>query len=215
MAKWIAGLTVLLAGIALPGAEIKVSSLHPRVFVRHNQAKLGKGVTVAEARNRLRQPDYGRWRRPVTGRGPAAMLERAMRYLEEGDASDLNAVRDFLRSNTFSYERHDVSGFMAGAETAAAFDWIYAGLSGEDRSAILANLVTTTESSARFLRHGEPDVNHNYTYMALTTVAVCGLVLDGEPSPYGEKAREYLELAREFIEGPGMVLDTWNAREGA
>jgi hypothetical protein len=216
MAKRIAGLAAaVLAGIALPGAGIQVSTLRPRVFVRHDKAKLGKGVTVAEARGRLRQPDYARWRRPVTGRGAAAMLERAMRYLEEGNAADLGEVRDFLRSNTFSYERHDVSGFMAGAETAAAFDWIYSGLSEEDRSTILANLVTTAESSARFLRHGEPDINHNYTYMALTTVAVCGLALAGEAPPYGEKAREYLELAREFIEGPGMALDTWNAREGA
>jgi hypothetical protein len=51
--------------------------------------------------------------------------------------------------------------------------------------------------------------------MALNTVATCGLVLWGEPAPYGETAREYLALAKQLIEAPGRVLDTWQAREGA
>jgi hypothetical protein len=215
MALRLFAFVALLVSIPLSGEEFRVSTLRPRIYVRHDAAGLGKGVTVSGIRSRLVKPEYSNWRRPVSGRGPAAILERAMRYVEDGNQSDLAQVRDFLRSNTFSYEKHDVSGFMAGAEMAAAFDWIYEGLSTEERAAIRQNLVTTAESSVKFLRHGGPDINHNYTYMALNTVAVCGLVLDGEPPPYGEKAKEYLDLAREFIEGRDMVLDTWNARQGA
>jgi hypothetical protein len=170
---------------------------------------------VAQLRARLQDPAYARWRAPDPGRGAAGTLERAARYLETGDAADLAAVRDFLATHTFSYEKNDVGGFLAGAEMAAAFDWVYPGLSASDRAAALANLVTTAESSCRFLRRGGADINHNYTYMALSTVAVCGLVLAGEPAPYGAKAAEYLDVARQWIEGPGRVIDTWRAREGA
>ncbi|MFN7994483.1 MAG: heparinase II/III family protein [Bryobacteraceae bacterium] len=124
-------------------------------------------------------------------------------------------MRDFLLTRTFSYEKNDVGGFLAGAEMATAFDWVYDGLSASDRAAAMANIVTTAESSRHFLIEGQPDINHNYTYMALNTVAVCGLALHGEPKPYGPKATEYLDLAREFLEGRGRVLDTWKAREGA
>jgi hypothetical protein len=81
--------------------------------------------------------------------------------------------------------------------------------------AAMENIVTTTDSSRGFLLRGGPDINHNYTYMALDTVAVVGLVLKGEPEPYNTKAIEYLALARQFLESPGRVLDTWNARQGA
>jgi hypothetical protein len=152
---------------------------------------------------------------PVSGPSAAAMVERAARYLESGDVAELAAVRDFLASHTFSYEKNDVGGFLAGAEMAIAFDWTYSGLDAGSRDAAMTNIIATAESSARFLRDGQPDINHNYTYMALDTVAVCGLVLTGERGPYGRKGAEYLELARRFLEGPGMALETWKAREGA
>ena len=202
-------------GFALAAGSAEVSRLHPRVYVRDDAARVGKGITVAELRRRHQGPAFARWRVPDPGRGAAAAMERAARYLETGEAAELAAVRDFLATHTFSYEKNDVGGFLAGAEMAAAFDWVYHGLSEPERAAALANIVTTAESSHRFLRRGGPDINHNYTYMALSTVAVCGLVLDGEPEPYGSKAAEYLALARQMLEGPGRVIDTWNARQGA
>ena len=205
-------LTLWFAATALPAA---VSTFHPRIYVRHNSARIGKGLTLAQLRARLRQPEYTRWRTQAPGRGAAAMMERAARYLETGDPGDLAAVREFLGTQTFSYEKNDVGGFLAGAEMATAFDWVYAGLSASDRAAAMANIVTTADSSFRFLRRGGPDINHNYTYMALAAVAVCGLVLHGEAEPYGARAAEYLEVARQMIEAPGKVIDTWNAREGA
>jgi hypothetical protein len=200
--------------LAIPPAAA-VSPLHPRIFVRHDAAVVGRGLRLYALRDRLGDPAYAAWRRGPSGKGATAILERAARYLEDGSAAQLEAVRTFLLSNTFSYARHDVGGFLAGAEMATAFDWIYTGLSDADRAAAMANIVTTADSSASFLRRGQPDINHNYTYMALNTVAVCGLVLKGEAQPYNQKAEEYLALAREFIEGPGRVLDTWNARQGA
>jgi len=196
-------------------ARAEVSRFHPRVYVRHDAARVGRGITVKQLQARLKDPAYSRWRAPDPGRGAAAAMERAARYLETGDGADLAAVRDFLATHTYSYEKNDVGGFLAGAEMAAAFDWIYHGLSDAQRAAALANVLTTAESSHRFLRRGGPDINHNYTYMALNTIAVCGLVMHGEAEPYGSKAAEYLALARQMMEGPGRVIDTWRARQGA
>jgi hypothetical protein len=210
-----AGLWLVTSGLVLPPAAAQVSALHPRIYVRHDSAQIGKGLTVSELRSRLGGAEYARWRQAASGRGAAAMMERAARYLEDGNASDLDAVRQFLLSNTFSYQKNDVGGFLAGAEMATALDWIYAGLSPAERVAVMANIVTTADSSRDFLIRGGADINHNYTYMALSTVAVCGLVLKGEAEPYNAKAVVYLELARRFLEGAGKVLDTWNAREGA
>jgi len=204
---------IVLSGLLLRGET--VSPLHPRIFVRNDAAPLGKGLRVSELRARLKDPHLRRWRHPLSDTARSGVMERAARYLETGDPADLAAARDFLLKNTFSYEKHDVWGFLAGAEMAAAFDWIYDGLIAAERLAAMANIVATAESSRRFLEHGEPDINHNYTYMALNTVAVAGLTLRGEPEPYGAKARECLALARRFIEGPGMALDTWRARQGA
>jgi hypothetical protein len=202
-----------LAAIAPLRAE--VSRLHPRIYVRHDEARVGKGIKVKQLRARVKDPAYMRWRAGGPGQGAAGTMERAARHLETGDPADLAAVREFLSTRTFSYEKNDVGGFIAGGEMAAAFDWVHSSLSEADRAAALANILTTAESSMRFLRRGAPDVNHNYTYMALNTVAICGLVMNGEPEPYGSKADEYLEAAKRIIESPGEVLDTWNAREGA
>ncbi|MBI4873114.1 MAG: heparinase II/III family protein [Acidobacteria bacterium] len=193
----------------------EVSALHPRIYVRADGARVGQGLTVSQFRARWKNPAYARFRVPVSARGAAGAAELAARYLEEGRAGDLAAVRDFLASHTYSYEKNDVGGFLAAAEMAIAFDWVHAGLAPAERAAAMANIAATADSSRRFLLRGQPDINHNYTYMALNAVAVCGLVLKGEPAPYDGKAAEYLELARRFIEPPGMVLDTWNARESA
>ncbi|HXG35249.1 MAG TPA: heparinase II/III family protein, partial [Bryobacteraceae bacterium] len=93
--------------------------------------------------------------------------------------------------------------------------WVYGALNPDERIRIMRNLLVTAESSRKFLERGEPDINHNYTYMALNTVAVCGLVLHGEAEPFHQTARQYLELARDFLEPRGMVLETWAARRGA
>ena len=192
-----------------------ISTFHPRIFVRNDAARVGQGPTVTEIRRRATDPRYERWRGRPEAKDSEAVVARAERYLETGDGAELRTVRDFLATRTFSYEKNDVGGFLAGAEMATAFDWVYDGLTGEERAAAMAHIVATAESSREFLLRGEPDINHNYTYMALNTVAVCGLVLNGEPEPYGSKAREYLELAREFLVGRGRVLATWNARQGS
>lgn len=192
-----------------------ISTVHPRVYVRADNATAGEGITISELRARMDDAAYTRWRTPAAFRGLAGIVERAARYLEAGDAADLAAVREHLQNHTYSYRRHDVSGFLAGAEMAMAYDWTYHGLSPSDRTAALKNIAATCDDSMRFLESGGADINHNYTYMALNSVAVCGLVLHGEPEPYGARARQYLAVAERFLEGPGMALDTWKARQCA
>jgi heparin/heparan-sulfate lyase len=203
------------AALQDPAARVEVSTRHPRVFVRHDDAKLGLGLNVSELRLRAGSPAYARWRRAASTRGPAGIVERAARYLEGRSPADLDTVRGFLLTRTFSYAKDDVSGFLAGAEMAMAFDWIYDGLSGVERTQAMSNIVATADSSADFLLHGQPDINHNYTYMALSTVAIVGLVLRGEAEPFDQRAREYLAMAALWLERPGKVLDTWKARQGA
>ncbi len=202
-------------GLRLFRTPPEVSSVHPRIYVRGDGASVGRGLTVSQFRERLKDPSYKRWIRTLTGQDLGSTVERAARYLETGSGSELEAVRSFLLSHTYSQKQHDVGGLLAGAEMAMAFDWVYQGIREPDRAAILSNIVTTADSSYDFLIHGEPDVNHNYTYMALRTIAVCGLVLKGEAGPFDHRADEYLALAQEWLEAPGKVLDTWKAREGA
>ncbi|HVN82406.1 MAG TPA: heparinase II/III family protein, partial [Terriglobia bacterium] len=183
--------------------------------MRNDKARIGKGLTVEQLRLRVEDPRYSGWRRGISNEGPSAMVERAAVYLESGQTAELEAVRRFLLTHTYSYAVHDVEGFLAGAEMATAFDWLYSFLSDVDRRSIMANIVKTADSSREFMLQGEPDINHNYTYMALRTLGVCGLVLKGEPEPYNQKATEYLALTKEWIEGQGKILDSWKAREGA
>jgi hypothetical protein len=203
------------AVLALLIAAMCGAATHPRIYVRSDAATVGKGPTVSQLRARLKDPAYARWRAPLTRQDASTTMERAARYLETGDPAELAAVRSFLTTHTFTYARQDVGGFLAGAEMATAFDWAYDGLSADDRRSAMEHIAATCDDSASFLRHGQPDINHNYTYMALNTVAVCGLAMEGEEEPYGGKASAYLAQAREFLEGPGKALDTWSAREGA
>jgi hypothetical protein len=196
-------------------ALITVSAVHPRVYVRADSATIGKAITVSELKARAKDPAYARWRTGEKFEGLRGVVERAARYLEEADPADLAAVAEHLKTHTYSYEKNDVGGFLAGAEMALAFDWVHHGLTAADRAAAMEKIVTTCDSSRRFLERGQPDINHNYTYMALNTVAVCGLAMHGEAEPYDRRAREYLAIAQRFIESPGMVLDTWQARQGA
>ncbi len=206
---------LLLAALLSQALPAAVSPLHPRIYVRNDDATIGKGISVRQLKARAKDPAFERWRRPVKLNNASAAMEVAARYLEEGNHSDLAAVRDFLLSRTYSLEKNDVGGLLAGAEMMTAFDWIYNGLSPEERTTLAGNLIKTCASSRRFIEHGGPDVNHNYLYMALTTVATAGLVLTGEPEPYGSIGHDYLDLATQWLEGKGRILDTWQARQGA
>ena len=216
---WLVLASVLLfqnveASVQLQKLRFRVSPLHPRIYIRHDQARLGRGLTVGQLRLRAQEPADAELRGRITGESPAAAVEKASRFLEEGRNDDLDAVRRILLQHTYSYARDDVEGFLAGAEMATALDWVYQGLSEAERQTALKNIVATADSSLDFLLHGEPDVNHNYTYMALRTTGICGLVLIGEHGPFGQKGEEYLALTEEWLNGTGKVLDTWKAREG-
>ncbi len=215
---WIALSCAVLHGggeIVIEDTLPRVSSLHPRIYVRHDAATIGAGLTLRELRERAVDPLYSAWRRPVSGESLGNTVERAARYLETRSTEDLDSARKYLLSHTFTRRQHDVGGLLAGAEMAMAYDWIFDGLAAAERAAILSNIVTTADSSYDFLIHGEPDVNHNYTYMALRTIAICGLVLKGEEERFDRRAKDYLALARQWLEGPGKVMETWKAREGA
>jgi len=45
--------------------------------VRHDAARVGRGITVAQLRARLKDPAYARWRAGELGRGAAGTTERA------------------------------------------------------------------------------------------------------------------------------------------
>src|SRR5689334_13696981 len=130
---------LLSAVLALQAAE--VSPLHPRIYVRRDTADIGKALKVSELRDRLKDPAYAAWRSAAPARG--AELEHALRYLEDASPGDLASVREYLTTRTFSYEKNNVGGFLAASQMATAFDWIYGGLTTEERSKAMANIVTT------------------------------------------------------------------------
>lgn len=199
----------------LPRASIdslEVSTLHPRLLLRADEARVGRGTTVSEARARRLHPGlepYGRlsgsdnnWEGILTDGLRAALL---------GDVqSRVNCVA-WLRAQGAPSRRSTAR--QGGGHMAIAFDWLYTQMSAAERQQIAENLVRQAEAALDFLRTGEPDINHNFTYMALFTVAMTGLALDGEPG-FETAAGRYLSAAREWLEGPGGVYAACQARGG-
>jgi len=168
---------------------------------------------VAEFQARASDPAYSAWSN-LSGGDPnwEGILTVAARYLMYGNASDLTTVRNWLVSQT-SVGGGMVTTLRQPGNMALAFDWVYAGLSSGDRSTIMANIKKWADAAVNFLNTGGPDINHNYTYMAIRSVAQAGLVLKGE-SGYDAVADGYLAKADLWLEGQGRALDALQAKEG-
>jgi len=191
----------------------QISSLHPRAFVRHDSATVGTGLTVSEFRARAGDPAYSAWS-DLSGGGTdwEGILTIAAKYLMYGNASDLITVKNWLISQS-SVSGGIITQTRQPGNMALAFDWIYDGLTPSERSTIMANIKKWADAAVNFLNTGGPDINHNYSYMALRSIGEAGLVLKGE-SGYDAIADGYLAKADLWLEGQGRALQTLQAKEG-
>ena len=62
-----------------------ISHLRPRLFVRADNAKLGRGLTLSELRSKLNDPAYKEWVRISSERGTSSNTTLAMQYLLTGE----------------------------------------------------------------------------------------------------------------------------------
>ncbi len=191
----------------------QISSLHPRIFVRADSATIGAGLKVSEFRDRGSDPAYSAWSDLSGGEANwEGILTTAARYLMLGGASDLQTVRNWLVGQTTA-GGGTVTELRQPGNMAAAFDWCYAGLSAADRTTIMNNIKTWADGAVAFLASGGPDINHNYTYMAVRSIALAGLALKGEAG-FDSVAAGYLNTADLWLEGPGRALEATQAKQG-
>ena len=192
---------------------VEVAGTRPRLLLRADDATIGLGPTVSEIRTRRNHPDlapYARLR--ASDSNWEGLLTPALQTLLSGDLTAQALVCNRLLEATDPVRRSVAR--QAPGHMAIAFDWIYETLKPAQRSTIAANIRTGTDQVLVFLQTGEPDVAHNFTYMALFSVTMAGLALWDEPG-YERVAQAYLGIAREWLESEGGVYDAAAALDGA
>jgi hypothetical protein len=210
--RGVAWTLLLLAGVPAPAAALAIASTHPRLFVRADSALVGAGPTVSELRARRTEPEIAPYARLASSDANwEGILTPALQTLLGGDAAAQSQVRAWLLDQT-EPSKHS-TGRQGAGHMAVAFDWVYGSLSPAERRQVAENIRTGTDAAVAFLHVGRPDINHNFTYMALFSVAMAGLALHDEPG-YEAVARAYLDEARDWLEGPGGAYEAAAARGG-
>ncbi|MPY90995.1 MAG: hypothetical protein GEU99_24170 [Luteitalea sp.] len=213
-------IALLLSGVAASGCRSatntkpaeNVSSRRPRIFVRADAARVGRGLTLAELRARARQPVYRDWiSYEGTATGWAQLPALAMQYLLTRDAEAAERVGEALDRTPFPYAEH-TSTAAAVYHSAIAFDWVRDALSAEQAGRIAAKLV----EGAEHLKQGvtAPSINHNYSLESLYGVATVALAIYGESERCTQKALEYLTAVDHMLQGDDMLLDAFRAKGG-
>lgn len=192
--------------------EAIISNLRPRLFVRADEAKIGRGLTVSTLRSRLTDPAYKDWIN-YSGevRGWASLPPAAMQYLLKGETKIAVAVGEYILSTPFSYEEH-TSAAASVYCSAIAFDWIRDAISDEMADKISAKLVEGAENLKEYVI--TPAVNHNYTIVSLYSVATVAVSIYGESSENNKKALEYLKIVNGLLLKNNMLLETFKQKQG-
>lgn len=205
----------MVAWLAVPaiGFGLEIATTHPRLLVRHENATVGIGPTRALVRQRRLRSELAPYAKLGGHDGNwEGQLTPALQTLLSGDPKAQAIVRDWLLEQTQPSKRSTAR--QGPGHMAIAFDWIHATLTPDERRRIAENIRLGTDAAVLFLRLGEPDINHNFTYMALFSVALSGLALHDEPG-FEKAAAGYLAYAREWLQGPGGVYEAGAARGGA
>ena len=174
-----------------------ISNLRPRLFVKADEANIGRGLTVSTLRSRLKDPAYKDWI-DFNGEvhGWASLPPAAMQYLLKGETKIAVAVGEYILKTPFSYEEH-TSAAAAIYSSAIAFDWVRDALSDEMANKISAKLVEGAEHLKEYVI--TPAVNHNYTIVSLYSVATVAVSIYGESSEYNKKAQEYMKIVNGLL----------------
>lgn len=185
-------------------APWQVSSQHPRLLVHSGQG-IGAGPTVAQLQDRRLSGNRPPWANLKSNRqGWEGLLTPALRALLVGDLESRADV--VVRLQNQQQAEYRSSGRQAGGHMAIAFDWLYDTLSESERSTIAANIALAADGALLFLRTGEPDITHNFTYMAVFTLLTAGLALADVPGQE-DNARLYLQESQVWLEGRGGIYE--------
>lgn len=189
-----------------------ISLLRPRLFVRADEAKLGRGLTLSELRSRADDPAYQDWiSYDGTGRGRGSMPAIAMQYLLTGEKKYALAVGDYLATTDISFGEH-TSTAAAVYHSAIAFDWVRDALTDETARKISDDLV----KGAEHLKGGviTPSINHNYTIVSLYGLAMSAVAIYGESDEKTQKSLEYIQIIDDLLTHDHMLLNTFQQKEG-
>ena len=213
LSRALALLVIVLVAWPPAARAVRVAETRPRILVRADGATVGLGPTVSELRYRRSHPEIGTYARlPASDATWEGILTPALQTLLGGETATLAQVRGWLLDQTSAPRRSTAR--QGPGHMAVAFDWIHDQLTPEERRQVAENIRTGTDAAIAFLQLGRPDIVHNFTYMALFSVTSAGLALYDEPG-YESTAAAYLDLAHDWLEGPGGVFETGAALGGA
>lgn len=189
-----------------------ISDLRPRLFIRNDNAKIGRGLTLSGLRARLKDPAYKDcidFNQQVAGFESLPAI--AMQYLLKGDRKNALTVGEYLANFPFPYKEH-TSTASAVYNGAIAFDWVRDALPDDMAAKIIAKLV----EGAEYLKGGvvNPSINHNYSIVSLHGVAMVAVAIYGEGIENTQKALVYLKLVKNLISGDQKLLHTFKEKQG-
>lgn len=194
------------------GEDLLISNLRPRLFIRADNAKIGRGLTLSALRLRLKDPAYKNcidYNREAAGFESLPAI--AMQYLLKGEKKNATIVGNYLVNNAFPLNEH-TSTASAVYNSAIAFDWVRDALSDEMAAKISAKLV----EGAEHLKDGvvKPSINHNYTIVSLHGFAMVALAVYGEGEENTRKSIAYMKLVKNLVSGDQMLLRTLKEKQG-
>lgn len=192
--------------------DLIISQHRPRLFVKSDEAKVGRGVTVSGLRSRLNDPMYKNWINfSLELKGWASLPAIAMQYLLKGDKKNALTVGEYIANTPFSSKEH-TSSAAAVYHSAIAFDWVRNELPDEMASKISAKLV----EEAEHLKKGviSPAINHNYSIVSLYALATVAVAIYGEGEENNQKSLEYLRMIDNLLTSDNMLLDVFEQKEG-
>lgn len=188
----------------------QISRLRPRLFIRADEAELGKGLKLSELRAKAKDPAYKAWIQFDNGRSGGNM-STAMKYLLTGEKEYAMAVGEHLENINISYQEH-TSAAAAVYHSAIAFDWVRDALPDEMAKKISEKLLDGAEHLKGGVR--SPSINHNYSIVSLYGVSMAAIAIYGESEEMTKKSIEYMQLVDNMLAGDDMLLDALQQKEG-
>ena len=199
-------------GSNIPQNLEQVSSLRPRLYVRADDAKIGRGLTVSGLRARSNDPAYRDWiHNGGVKSGSESLVDAAMQYLLKGDETLALEVGKRILERPFSFKEH-TSAAASIYNTSIAFDWVRNGLTDDMAHQIATKLV----EGAEHLKDGviRPSINHNYSIVSLYAVATVAVAVYGEGEENTQRSLEYLDLINNTLTRDNFLLETFQQKQG-
>ncbi len=188
-----------------------ISHLRPRLFVRADNAKLGRGLTLSELKSKLNDPAYKDWARITNESSKSSSTTLAMQYLLTGEKKLALYVGERLANIEIPYKEH-TSAAAAVYHSAIAFDWVRNALTDEMATMISKKLVEGAEHLKEGVR--SPSINHNYSIVSLYGLSMAAIAIFGESEEMTEKSYEYMQLIDNMLTNDYMLLETFQQKEG-